>query len=190
MEPIALATTDDDIRYVRAHYLRLDQLVRDPVERDWPGVRLPRATYQLEDGSLWVPHDWRRLLDDAGDIARLPGLFLRRLRTAADALRHACDPDAEWSAYLAGFYGACLREVTPEAIAYKEHLVVRLDRALADPRPRDPAWCGALRAEVEALDGMTRPFAACDRIRFGRPTSRDRLIDGPRRDLPDVFATS
>jgi hypothetical protein len=188
MEPIALATTTDDVGYVKAHYAPLDQLVRDPVERDWPGTHLPRATYRLADGSLWVPRDWRRLLADAGDIARLPGLFLRRLRAAADALHHTCDPQAEWSAYLAGLYGACLRDVTPEAIVAKDRLVAQLDRALADPRPRDPAWCVTLRADVEALDGLSRPFATCDRIRFGRPTSRDRLIDGPRRAFPEVFA--
>jgi hypothetical protein len=44
-----------------------------------------------------------------------------------------------------------------------------------------------LREDVDALDGTTRPFAACDRIRFGRPTSRDRLIDGARRAFPGAF---
>jgi hypothetical protein len=70
----------------------------------------------------------------------------------------------------------------------KERLVARLDRALADPRPGDPDWLAHLRADVDALDGLSRPFAACDRIRFGRPTSRDRLIDGARRAFPHAFA--
>jgi hypothetical protein len=189
MEAIALATTPDDIAYVRAGYVTLDQLARGRGEHAWPGTQLPRATYRLADGSTWYPRDWWRLCDDAGDITRLPALFARRLRAAADALGHPCDVEAEWQSYLAGLYGACLRDVTPETLVHKERLVARLDRALADPRPADPAWLTTLRADVDALDGLTRPFAACDRLRFGRPTSRDRLIDGSRRAFPQAFAT-
>ncbi len=189
MEPIAIATTPDDIAYVRSHYLTLDQLARGRGEAGWAGTRLPRATYNLADGSSWYPRDWWRLADDAGDIAQLPGLFARRLRAASDAMRHPCDLAEEWDAYLAGLYGACLREVTPETIVLKARLVARLERALADPRPDDPAWRLTLRADVEALDGLSRPFATCDRARFGRPTSRDRLIDGARRGFPQAFAS-
>ncbi|MEO7731789.1 MAG: DUF6058 family natural product biosynthesis protein [Kofleriaceae bacterium] len=188
MVPIALATTPADVAYVRAHYVTLEQLARGRGEHAWPGRHLPAATYQLADGSAWYPRDWWRLLDDAGDLARLPALFARRLRAASDALGHPMDVADEWQAYLDGLYGACLRDVTPEAVVHKERLVARLDRALADPRPEDPAWRATLRGEVDALDGLTRPFAACDRLRFGRPTSRDRLIDGPRRAFPHAFA--
>jgi hypothetical protein len=189
MEAIALATTPGDIAYVRAHYVTLAQLARGRGEGDWPGTRMPRATYRLADGSAWYPRDWWRLLDDAGDLARLPALFARRLAAASDALGHPVDPEEEWQAYLAGLYGACLRDVTPEAVVHKERLVVRLDRALADPRPEDAGWLATLRRDVDALDGLTRPFAACDRTRFGRPTSRDRLIDRPRRDFAYAFVS-
>ncbi len=189
MEAIALATSPADVAYVRCHFVTLDQLARGRGEHAWPGVRLPRATYELADGSAWYPRDWWRLCDDARDIARLPALFARRLRAACDALDQPCDVDAEWQSYLAGLYGACLRDVTPESLAHKERLVRRLDRAHADPRPADLAWLAALRADVDALDGLSRPFAACDRARFGRPTSRDRLIDGSRRAFPQAFVT-
>lgn len=203
MEPIAVATSPEDIAYVRAHFAPLDELVHSPDERGLAGSQLPRATYQLPDGSAWYPRDWRRLLHDAAERAdprlrdgadllraaeHTSALFRRRIRAAAALLDHPCDPDEEWQAYLAGLYGACLREVTPETIVYKERLAARVTRMLAAPRPDDARWCGALRDDVEALDGLTRRFAACDRVRFGRPTSRDRLIDTPRRDYPQVFA--
>ena len=127
MEPIAQATTLADIEYVRAHFVTLDQLARGLGERDWPGTQLPRATYALPDGSSWYPRDWWRLYDDAGGLAPVRALFTRRLCAAHRALGRACEPDAHWHAYLAGLYGACLRDVTPEAIALKEHFVARLE---------------------------------------------------------------
>lgn len=229
MTPIARAQSAADEVYIRTSYATLDQLARGLGERAWPGVHLPRATYELADGSLWYPRDWWRLFDDAlawlradaarasratvdalaltdalavpvdalatptadevaQTLARLPALFARRLTAAAHALGHAVDVDDEWASYLGGFYGACLRDVAPEAVVHKEALVAQLDRALAAPRPDDAAWCAALRAQVECLDGLCRPFAACDRIRFGRPTSRDRLITATHQRYPHVFA--
>jgi hypothetical protein len=184
MEPIAIATTPDDITYVRAHYVTLDQLARGLGEHAWPGIHLPRATYALADGSLWYPRDWWRLHDDAGGVAGVRPLFARRLRASLRALGQAgdpeCDVDDHWQSYLAGLCGACLRDVSPETIAIKEHFVARLDAARAAPRWDDPSWRTRVREDVDALDGLTRAFAACDRLRFGRPTSRDRLIDGLR----------
>ena len=180
MEPIAVATTPEDVQYVRAHYVTLDQLARGLGEHDWPGTQLPSATYALADGSLWYPRDWWRLYDDAGGVAGMAALFARRLGAACRALGFPCDVDEHWHAYLAGLYGACLRDVTPEAIALKEHFVARLNAALADPRPADPVWRARVHEEVDALDGLTRPFAACDRLRFGGSTSRARLIDVAR----------
>ncbi len=186
MEPIALATTPDDLAYIAARFVTFDQLARGlPGERDWPGTELPRATYQTPDGVHWFARDWWRLYDDAGGLPR--ALFERRIVAAAARLGHEVDAN-EWDAYLAGLYGACLREVTPETIVLKGLIIVRLDRMLGEPRPGDPRWCASLRADVEALDGLTQPFAACDRIRFGRPTSRDRLIIDVRARFPQVFA--
>jgi hypothetical protein len=188
MEPIGLATTAADLVYVNARFVTLDQLARGLAgERDWPGRVLPRATYQTPDGALWYARDWWRLFDDAGGGSVRP-LFERRLVAAAARLGHAVDVASEWEAYLAGLYGACLREVTPENIALKELVAAALDRRLADPRPHDGAWCAALRAEVETLDSLTQPFAECDRIRFGKRTSRDRLITDVRARFPQVFA--
>jgi hypothetical protein len=185
MEDIALAESPTDIAYVRSTFVTLEELARGRPEgaeriRAWAGSRMPRATYALAGGELRYAADWWRLLDDAGSIDGVQPLFERRLRAAGG-------PADAWDAYVGGIYGACLRDVTPENMAVKAQLVATLEAALAEPRPGDPAWCAALRAGVEALDGLNKPFAACDRVRFG-PTSRDRLIDRARRDYRHAFA--
>src|SRR6185312_6006306 len=116
-----------------------------------------------------------------GGSASMRALFERRVTAAARMIDHPIDPAVAWDAYLAGLYGACLRDVTPENIVLKEALVARLDRMVAEPRPDDAAWRERLRGDVDMLDGLLRPFAACDRTRFGRPTSRDRLVSDVRR---------
>jgi hypothetical protein len=189
MDPIALATSDEDVAYVRAEYVRLEDLPEAGGLAPLIGTALPVATYRLADGSQWYTRDWARLYVDAGRRPEaIRGLFERRLRAASEALRFARDPAEEWDAYLAGLYGACLRDVTPENIVAKERLVARVERHLAEPRPDDDAWAAALRVDVEALDGVTRRFAACDRVRFGKRTSRDRLIDDVRAAYPRIFA--
>jgi len=189
MESIALASSPADIAYVEHGFATFEQLGRGvPGERDWAGRDLPQATYRTPDGVLWFARDWWRLLDDAGEAALVRPLFERRLVAAAGRIGHPVEVAAEWDAYVAGLYGACLREVTPENIALKEFVVAALERRLGDARPHDGAWCAALRADVETLDGLSKPFAACDRVRFGKPTSRDRLITDVRARFASVFA--
>jgi hypothetical protein len=62
--------------------------------------------------------------------------------------------------------------------------VEHLGRALRDPRPEDPRWRRVLASQVEGLDALLRPFARVDRVRFGRATSRERLVEAPRRRWP------
>ena len=93
----------------------------------------------------------------------------------------------EWTNYLGGMYAVCLREVTPETIFRKERLVRRLTEQLASPAPQDPAWRARLRADVDALDQLVRPFAPYDRVRFGGPVSRDRLITAAKARYPACF---
>ena len=186
-EPIALASSAEDLAYVRAGYATLEELAHGrsiPVAqmRAWVGVQMPRATYVLPDGERRYARDWWRLFDDAGGIEGVGEVFATRYRAAGGH-----DLDAEWQYYVAGLYGACLREATPENIVAKARLVDQLMRMLAAPRPDDDAWCRDLRRAVDALDRIERPFAACDRERFGGPTSRDRLIDGPRAQFPHAF---
>jgi Family of unknown function (DUF6058) len=191
--PVACAITPLDLHYVRSHYQTLESIAQQRGEHvdelaRWVGEALPGPTYELADGSRWFAPDWGRLYDDAGAAPRIATLFERRLCAAAAALGEPVAFAAAWSAYLRGLYGACLREVTPETIVAKARLVRRIDAAIARPALSDPAWRAELRDDVGALDGLLRSFAECDRVRFGRPTSRDRYVDEVRRRYPQLFA--
>ena len=143
---------------------------------------LPRPAYLLPDGTPVFPPDLLDLVRSAGDLDALPHHFARRTELVARLLGvGASTREADWEDYLSGEYGICLRQVTPETLVLKEALVERIDRALAAPRPDDLRWRRALAFEIDGLDALVRPFAGVDRVRFGRPTSRERLIEAPRR---------
>ena len=159
----------------------MQESVRDLVEREI----LPRATYVLPDGTPMVPADHTALLDDVGgDPEAVAARFHERFRAAGGDPAHAEEEHAAW---LSGEYGACLRSTSPEAIVAKSALMTAIGGLLAVPAPSDPSWRGALRAAVDALDALERPFAAWDRQRFDGPTSRDRLITATRQRFPDLW---
>ncbi|HET9155989.1 MAG TPA: DUF6058 family natural product biosynthesis protein [Myxococcaceae bacterium] len=178
----------DDLEYVRRSYLPLEEIAhREKVNARRIATcieagQLPRPAYLLPDGTPLFPPDLLELLRSAGSVDALPEHFARRTEVAARLLGFGANTrEADWEDYLSGEYGICLRQVTPETLVLKEALVERLDRALAAPRPDDPRWRRALAFEVDGLDALIRPFARVDRIRFGRPTSRERLVEAPRR---------
>jgi len=180
--------TGADLEYVCSSYLPLEQIARrehlDP-ERlaGWIDTgHLPRPAYSLPDGTPVFPPDLLDLVRSAGGLDTLPHHFARRTELAARLLGvGASTREAEWEDYLSGEYGICLRQVTPETLVLKEALVERIDRALAASRPDELRWRRALAFEIDGLDTLVRPFARIDRVRFGRPTSRERLIEAPRR---------
>jgi len=180
--------TGDDLEYVCGSYLPLPEIAsRERVDgRQLAGWiedgRLPRPAYLLSDGRPVFPPDLLDLVRSAGSVDALPEHFGRRTELAARLLGLGANTrEADWEDYLSGEYGICLRQVTPETLLLKEALVERLDRALAAPRPDDPGWRRALAFEVDGLDALLRPFARVDRVRFGRATSRERLVEAPRR---------
>ena len=66
-----------------------------------------------------------------------------------------------------------------------------IEAALAAPRGRRSVdWRAALRADIDALDAIERPFAPLDALRLGAPPSRQRLIDWPRQRWPWLTAKS
>jgi hypothetical protein len=75
----------------------------------------------------------------------------------------------------------CLKRATPENIVRKGWLVPRIEQLMRNPRANDAVWRNKLSWMVDELDALERPFAAYDRIRFGSPRSRDRLITAARR---------
>jgi hypothetical protein len=176
--------TEADIAYVRANYLSLEQACAgrpetpDEVRRLIADGRLPHPSYVLPDGAEMVPADYFALAD-AGRAE-----FERRFLAAGG---DPSEVDAEWGYYLSGDYGVCLKEQTPENIVRKERLVTRIDALLGEPRPDDPGWRDQLRASVDELDALERPFAPeYDRARWGL-SSRDRCITAARDRFPEVF---
>ena len=114
---------------------------------------------------------------------------MRRLERAAAADPNpASEAEEEWQAYLSGEYGVCLKHVTPENIVRKGALVARIEQLLAGPDPDGAEWPRNLREAVDELDALERQFAAFDRIRFGAPSSRERLITATRQAYPALFA--
>ena len=188
--------TDADRLYIRANFRSLAELCAGRAENP-DDVRallatglLPRPTYVLDDGTEMFPPDYFELVDAAGGVENLRGEFERRFLAAAEAAGGPAasgEVDEEWQAYLSGEYGACLREVTPESIVAKEQNVRAIEALLASPRPEDDAWRRELRERVDALDELEREFAPYDRVRFGGPVSRDRLITAVRERYPAVF---
>jgi Family of unknown function (DUF6058) len=186
--------SDADVEYIRSGFVELDELCRR-TSRDPAAVRaqidagvLPRASYVLDDGAEMVPSDYFALADEAGSADRLRERFVERYERAAAAEQDvSASAEEEWEAYLTGEYGVCLKRVAPETIVRKAALIARIEGLLREPRPADSAWAGGLRAAVDELDELERAFAAFDRIRFGGPSSRDRLITGTRQAYPEVF---
>jgi Family of unknown function (DUF6058) len=186
--------SDADVEYIRSDFVDLDELCRRS-SREPAAVRaqidagvLPRASYVLDDGSEMVPPDYFALAEEAGGAEGLRGWFLERYERAAAAERDvSASAEEEWEAYLSGEYGVCLKHVTPETIVRKAALIARIEGLLAEPKPDDSDWAGRLRPAVDELDQLERRFAAFDRVRFGGPSSRDRLITATRRSYPEIF---
>jgi hypothetical protein len=186
--PLAASTAQlpadaaEDIAYVAASFVPMDDRVRSLVDR---GL-LPEATYVLPDGTPMVPADHAALLEDVdGDASAVADRFRERFLAAGGAPE---DADEERQAWLSGEYGACLHATTPEAIVAKSALMRAIGALLARPTPADRRWRVGLRAAVDALDALERPFAGYDRERFGGPVSRDRLITAPRERFPALWS--
>jgi hypothetical protein len=183
-----------DRAYIRENYVPLTELARDrdlDVAALIADGRLPQPSYVLDDGTEMVPRDYFALLDDAGGVDALHAHFVERYEVAAAREPEQLDPvEDEWMGYLSGGYGVCLQAVTPEAIVRKCALMKRIEALVATPAPDDGRWRDDLRAAVDELDAIERPFAEYDRERFGGPVSRDRLITAVRERYPDVFSAA
>src|SRR5262249_11638172 len=154
--------TTADIDYIRENYVPLGAACagrRETLERVRALIdagRLPEPTYWLPDGTAMVPADYFRLLDEAGSPAGVQAPFARAFLGAGG---DRATVDEEWSAYLSGLYGVCLREVTPETIVRKAALVASLTRLLDEPRSDEADWRGTLREQVDELDSLERDFS-------------------------------
>ena len=185
-------SSPEDVAYVRGSYLSLEAVA---AAEGLPRAELadlvtshvvPGPAYLLPSGEPMFPRDLCALLRSAGTPVEVPGHFRSRFVSIARCHGPVSDEriDAEWESYLSGAYAVCLRQVTPETIFLKEWLVSAVEADLRAPNPESPAWRRKLCEQVEGLDALLRPFAASDRVRFGRPTSRERCIEVPRACYP------
>jgi len=170
--------TDADRRYVREQFVPLEELCAEAgrdiaeVRRRIAGRELPAAPYP---GLEYLPAGYFEL-PDAEEFRRT---------------FNGPELEAELSSYLDGTYFVCLRDATVDNIVRKEALVTQVRALLAAPRPAAAGWRAELRAAVDELDVLERPFSPdYDRRRFGKPPTRDELIDGARRRYPQVWGVA
>ena len=166
----AVQFTPDDLAYIEENFVCLE--VRPEFA--------PQASYVLDDGTEFYPHDY---FSQEMDEAR----FKARLHAEMHAQDITLDADETWEEYLTGIYGVCLRSATPENIVRKAALLQRIDALTAAPAPQDATWVANLKGAVDALDALERPFSPhYDRVRFSRPPTRDTYIRDVRRRFPQI----
>jgi hypothetical protein len=188
-----------DAAYVKARFIPLRLLARangwdvEALQQAMDAQRVPKASYVLPDGTEMVPADYFCLIGDGSQLDTLRGRFIPRYEAALRRLGLTPSDQASsatWEGYLSGQFGACIKSVTPEAMALKESLVDSIAGLVAKPRVDDRPWRDALRDAVSRLDELEMPFARWDDIRFGSRSSRARSIDDVRARFPHVFAVN
>lgn len=176
--------TAEDDTYVSEHFVSIEELAASSgidasrLRRRILANRLPLPGYLRSDGAQMVARDLLELAERAGGVDNLPGWFASHFSEPVMAVE-------EWDAYLSGHY-VCLWSVTPENIRRKGELVAAIESELSTAEPTSTDWLDRLHALVDELDELEPPFAPYDRLRFGGPVSRDRLIDEPRRQYPNT----
>ena len=174
--------TAEDDAYASEWFVPVEELAAvashgvDEIRRLQLANRLPLPSYIRRDGTQMVARDLLELPDEAGGFDELPAWFARQWASPLDAVR-------EWDAYLSGLY-VCLRSWRPENMRRKDRLVELISSQLERPDPDNDEWLAELHRLVDELDVLEPPFAPYDRLRFGGPVSRDRLITAPRRRYP------
>jgi hypothetical protein len=174
--------TPEDDAYVSEWFVPVEELASaasldvDEIRRLQLANRLPLPSYIRSDGAQMVSRDLLELAEEAGGFGNLPTWFAAQWASPLDAVR-------EWDAYLSGLY-VCLRSWRPENMRRKDELVMLITTRLEHPAPDDDDWRSELHRLIDELDELEPPFAPYDRLRFGGPVSRDRLITATRERYP------
>lgn len=174
--------TPEDDAYASDWFVPVEELAQtasvdvEEIRRLQLANRLPLPSYIRRDGTQMVARDLLELANEAGGFDELPAWFARQWDSPDDAVR-------EWNDYLGGLY-VCLRSWRPENMRRKDELVALISTELERPQADDGEWLERLHQLIDELDALEPPFAPYDRLRFGGPVSRDRLITAPRRDYP------
>lgn len=169
--------TETDDLYVRTHYVPLPESAYDDVLAH----NLPLPSYLLSDGTPMVPRDYLDVIELAGGPGRIGHWFAEHF-VGQDSARTR----EELGHYLSGRY-VCLRSVTPTTILQKERWGRQIEDGLArlarlTGRPGDTVARGLLGEATAALDGLLTEMTDHDRLRFGGPTVKARLVNDIRRD--------
>jgi len=176
----AMTAADDE--YVSNWFVAVEELAEaetldvDEIRRLQLARRLPLPSYIRRDGTQMVARDLLELAHDAGGFDELPTWFAAQWESPVDAIR-------EWDSYLSGLY-VCLRSWRPENMRRKDELVRLIEVELERAKPEDRSWLERLHGLIDDLDALEPPFAPYDRLRFGGPVSRDRLITALRDEFP------
>jgi Family of unknown function (DUF6058) len=180
---VPIARSEKDIAYVQQDFVPLQalliqrRLTAEQLARWQADGLFPRPTYLLQDGTGYYPKDVFTLLDDAQQVELVPAHFRQRFEATPGHTHFSAH--TEWTAYLTGRYGACLKSAIPENIVHKELLVKHIQTLLQEAQPLRQSWKDALFAAIGQLDTLERPFADCDRELYGGTVSRDRYITIP-----------
>jgi hypothetical protein len=185
-----------DEQYIRAQFVELDGLAAArkggtrAVRTLMADGRLPQPAYRMDDGTDMVAADFFAPLEAAGGAEALPGWFRGSYLSAAHRLGLSDGPaeaDEQWSEYLSGGYGVCLKQAMPESIAEKVLYVTTIERLLISPEPDDVSWAEQLRAAVDSLAAIERPGAPLDPPRWGGPMSPQWYGAYLRAYFPQAF---
>jgi hypothetical protein len=138
------------------------------------GFRFPVTSART--AHRWSPRTCFLLSERAGGFDELPGWFAAQFPDPVAAV-------TEWDGYLSGQY-VCLRAVTPQNMKRKDELVAAIESHLENAQVHRPGWLVSLHGLIDELAELEPPFAPYDRLRFGGPVSRERLIDVTRERYP------
>ncbi|MGA8302366.1 MAG: DUF6058 family natural product biosynthesis protein [Thermoplasmata archaeon] len=210
----AVRLSSEDNAYIRSHFVTLELLaeksgVSPLVLAKWREESLfPRPTYVTEDGQEWYPPAYAELVHRAASRKLdLRALFRSDFLRALEKLRRS-DPDGyraelggpggtelspeadaelSWEGFMSGEFGACLRMAWVPCVLRKGKLMREIEGLVTKPEVDNPKWRDRLRRSVDSLDRLEMPFAQWDRVRFGKPVSRDTHVTAVRLRFPEVF---
>ena len=203
-----------DKSYIAAHFVTIDELAKAvPISIEQVHSLIlegsfPEPSYRFEDCSEWFPLTYASLMRRAIKARMTFSEFFRyqtrkalrnlqekqpkKFRVIAGVKRKNKTKvdelvDRMWSDYKTGAYGVCLRSPVCGSIIKKALLMHEIEELITSPKRGDSDWKTRLKESVDLLDDLELPFSDYDRLRFGKPLSRDRLIRDVRDTFPEVF---
>lgn len=160
-------TDAKDIGYVTTAFADLTALKKrygycyDDVRELVALAILPRPSFGMADGSLYVPPSYF-------ENACTRQTFQLRLAAAArrlDLSYTAREMELRWTNHVSGGLGVCFEFPTPENAVFADWCIVKIEKLLRHPKPAEAAWLKQLVAPVRTLEKLTREITTFDRQR-------------------------